>query len=513
MSNVIFRYSDAVFELSNNLAPLYPYNSGINFFSEILQPYNYQITNRDIPESNNIFEIRSIKESDRIKFWNFWNSTIEKGNKLFTICDNKKRFLFDVFWDQWKEKWKKSRGGIYDVIVDIKSFYTWTPPTFAFYPFISSSASGYGCHSTDSLSTLLQGTAGSISSNSLIYTDQASSDYAAYNKTLSWFQQKDNSSISLMAQFRCGELKAGSELTIINLSDDYNNIRIYIKQSEESSSVGLSSSSSQGLSSSSSAGLSSSSSSAGLSSSSSAGLSSSSSLNFSESSSLGLSSSSILDDNYSSSSLGLSSSQGYSSSQGISSQGSSYSSASTSSNSSSSESSSSDISDSDSSASSSSQEDTTEFTIIFEWTKSGYPPEYISLDSINVNSESIRCWYDICGTFDNVNNQFRFYICKSTPSTVSWSYTNDFLYNTISLLSTAENSISSDISPTNYPEGVIWSSLYLLESNQGNIYVDTNEKAELKYVMIIDEFVPASEFNWLRRIFHYWNKQSTDYPK
>lgn len=517
MSNIIFRYAEAYFELSNNLAPLYPYNSGINFFSETLQHNNYQVSNRDIPESINTFEAKNIIKTDRDKFWDYWSGKISKGNFLFTICDNKKRYLFDVFWAQWKERWRKSRGGIYDIVMDLQSFYTWTTPTFAFYPFLSSNAAGLGCHSLDTTSTLTLGTAGSIASNTLIYTNQALLDKAAYTESVSWFQQKGNSSISLLAQFRCGELIAGTQLNVMNITDGNNKIRIYVKQSEESSSLGLSSSSSAGLSSSSSAGLSSSSTSQGLSSSSSAGLSSSSSAGLSSSSSAGLSSSSPADDAWlssvsESSSQGLSSSEGYSSSQGISSQGSSYSSASTSSYSASSGSSSSSVGFPES-GSSSSQETTTQFTIGLEWTKSGSSAEYITMDNVNIEVNSERAWYDLCGTFDNINNQFHLYISKSADSTARWSYTNEFLYGTASLLGTPENSISSDTTPTNYPEDVTWTALYLIESNQGNIYVDNNEKAELKYAMVIDEFLPPSEFNWLRKLFHYWNKQTTDYPK
>jgi hypothetical protein len=73
---------------------------------------------------------------------------------------------------------------------------------------------------------------------------------------------------------------------------------------------------------------------------------------------------------------------------------------------------------------------------------------------------------------------------------------------------TPENSLISDTTPTNYPEDVTWDSVYLLKGNQADIYADDAEKAEMKCAMIVDEFVPPTEFNWLRRLFHYWNKSS-----
>jgi len=539
MSNPKIRYGSSSYTFDTIVRPNYPNNSGIQYYSDIFQNPEYCITNRDLPTNEVNWEVSGIQKTARDLIWTLWNTTLNRGNYLFTLIDHKKRFLFDVFWPTWKERWQKQRGGIYTESLEMQSAYPWTPPMFAFYPFTAANASGYGCHSLDTTSTLAVGSGGSISSQTLTLTEQVAAAVAASKTGLSWYQQKGNSSISLIAKFRCGELNAGAEVDIIKITDGNNILRLYITNVDSSSSIGLSSSeglssgglsSSVGLSSSSSVGLSSSlgfsSSSihASVSSSSSMGLSSSSmnlssssmdlsssSMNLS-SSSMDLSSSSSVGLS-SSSSAGLSSSEAYSSSQGLSSVGSSYSSASTSS---ASVSSSSSIglssSSSDAAYSSSSEESSPQMTIKFEWTKSGYSAEYVSQEDINIKSEGVRAWYDVCGTFDNINNRFHLYICRSGDTSKAWSHTFTFLYGTTTTPGTPENSIVSYLTPTNYPEDVTWSAVYLLNGSVANIYVDNNEKAELKYAMIVDDFVPPTEFNWMRRLFHYWNKSGATYP-
>lgn len=152
-------------------------------------------------------------------------------------------------------------------------------------------------------------------------------------------------------------------------------------------------------------------------------------------------------------------------------------------------------------------------TIGMEWIKSGYAGEYIYQDEINFESNGEQAWYDVCGTFDNINNQFHLYICQSGDSTQAWSYTMDYLYGTTSLTSNENNCLISDTSPTNYPEDETWASVYLLNCSQADVYVDETKRANMKFAMIVDEFVPPIEFNWIRRLFHYWNKTGGALPK
>jgi hypothetical protein len=244
---------------------------------------------------------------------------------------------------------------------------------------------------------LTQGTGGSIVSDELVLTEQAQAANAAYSTDVSWFQQKDSSSISLLAQFRTGGIYGpdgfiqAAEIDIILISDGNNTIRLYAADHT-------------------------------------------------------------------------------------------------------------DFYD-------------TKMSIFLEWTKSGSSAETIQVDDLDVFEGSERIWYDICGTFDNTTNIFSLYVCKSCDSASSWSYTNDYLYGTSTLTATPDNSLTQEISPTNYPEDVTWSKVYLLNGNVANIYVDNDEKAELKYAMVVDDFIPPIEYNWFRRLFHYWNKSSGDWPK
>ena len=553
MSDVILRSDQDSLELSDNKAPVYPSRTGLQFYTELHSNPEYITTSRDMATTNYTIALSNVSSTNRDEIFDFWDSILSRGQTLFSLIDHKKRLLFDCFWSQYQERWSKRRGGLFDISIDLESPYPWTPPLFAFYPFVDDERALYD-FCLDSSSDLTLGAGGSTSS-ALILTEQASPAYAARNTSISWYQQKENSSVSLLAQFRTGELTNGAELDIIRISDGNNTLRLYAtyssasssslssessgqsSSSSSSSSEGLSSSSSssssQGLSSSSSLSSSSmsSSSSEGLSSSSSQGLSSSSSSTgqiSSTSSSEGLSSSS---ESSLSSSEGLSSSSSSStsassesssseglsssSSEGLSSsssQGSSYSSASESTSSSSSLSSSSSSS-STSFSSSSSQEGATKLTIGLEWTKSGYAAEYIHMDDVNNYADGAPAWFDICGTFDNYNNKFHLYIKRSGDSSTAWSYTSDYLYGTSSLLSTAENCLVSDTSPTNYPENVTWSSIYLLDGDTANIYTVDADKAELKFAMIIDDFISPIEFNTMRRLFHYWNQSSGELPR
>lgn len=590
MNDIKFRYELYNYSFQDIESVSYPNRIGLNYSVELNANPEYIIVNRDLPRVDLTWEINNLKKTDRGNIWSLWENTLGRGRVLFTIIDYRKRLLFDCVWSNWVERWSKNRGGIYNISLNIKSPFPWTPPLFAFYPFIN----GLTDHCLDSNSDLSFGSGGSIVSENLVLTEQGTAAYAAGSDSISWFQGKNDSSVSLLAQFKTGEINNGVELDIINISDGNNKLRLYAIYSQESSSSlssssssqglsssssqGLSSSSSEGLSSSSSAGLSSSSSSEGLSSSSSQGLSSSSSQGLSSSSSQGISSSEGLSssssepfssssssqglsssssssqglsssssngissssseglsssssEGLSSSSEGLSSSsssQGLSSSsssQGLSSSSSSEnyslsiseSSSSPSSKSTSSKSSSSSYSSSSSSGSSisnsSSGEGTTELTIGLEWTKSGESAESISMDSVNTYSNGSPAYYDVCGTFDNHNNKFYLYICRSGDTTKAWSYTFDYLYNTSSELGIPENSLISDLSPTNYPEDVTWSSVRLLSGDTADIYANDADKAQLNYVLIVDDYIPPTEFNWFRKLFHYWSKLTGVFPK
>jgi len=137
----------------------------------------------------------------------------------------------------------------------------------------------------------------------------------------------------------------------------------------------------------------------------------------------------------------------------------------------------------------------------------------MSIDGINTETNGSLQWYDVGFSFDNINNFFMAYVKRSADTASEWSYTDTFLYNTTSLTATNHNCLIQDTTPINYPENVTWTQIYLLKSSIADIYVDNAKKTKLKYVMVADDFVPPTEFNWIRRFFHYWQHKTGTWPK
>lgn len=385
--------NDLYYPLTDCL-PSYAHKLGLEYSSAVLDLHSYSFTNRDMPSTSLTWNLQNINKTERDTLWYIWYYMFQRGVKLFTICDNKKRFLFNSFWSDWKEKWSKKRGGVYDSILDITSPFPWTMPCYAFYPFIESNALGFGCHSRDTASTLvISGNGSYIDSKTLRYVESVSPSYAAGITGLEWFQQKDSSSISIMFQFCCGEIAAGATIDIARLySTDMGSIRIYAKKSAS-----------------------------------------------------------------------------------------------------------------------------WEMTIGMGWYGDGNIEESITeIASMNIPSRSGNnlLWYDICGTINAMNNFASLYVCKcpGIEYSIEWSYSDDFLYGTSSI-ATSGNSLSSKLSATNLPEDLTWTDLYLLTASHATVYTDSNYPAKIRNVFIGDDFMPPMEYNWMRRIYQYWNTQTGDNPK
>jgi hypothetical protein len=137
------------------------------------------------------------------------------------------------------------------------------------------------------------------------------------------------------------------------------------------------------------------------------------------------------------------------------------------------------------------------------WTRSGSSEETLGSGTIVLTT---CLWYDVCVTYDANNNKVHGYFCLSNTGT-SWSRSNDFLYG----LTAITNGVTTASSPT-FPVDVTWDSCYLLQANEADIFPQDYRHAYIQNAMIMDDFISPIQFNWFRRLFHFWNNKTEFYP-
>jgi hypothetical protein len=125
----------------------------------------------------------------------------------------------------------------------------------------------------------------------------------------------------------------------------------------------------------------------------------------------------------------------------------------------------------------------------------------------------IKCpnWYDLAITYDETTNQVAVYY---TPcATVFTDFLNgetsiegasDFTTVHGGILSTPSRSI-----PT--LTDITWTDMLMLEENLPNML---NNPIYMQNILVCDSFMTAIDFNFMRRLCHYWNAQTTGvWPK
>ncbi len=131
-----YRYRTSSLNLaSGTYNPSFPTQAGLSVHSYGTEKPKYTITNRLYGTSRFNWRSENVKQDDRATIYAFWNSTLATGYNDFTVIDNRSRLLFEATWNNWKENWKKLRGGLHDINYDIESSVPWTPPVWGAYLF------------------------------------------------------------------------------------------------------------------------------------------------------------------------------------------------------------------------------------------------------------------------------------------------------------------------------------------------------------------------------------------
>lgn len=133
--NPYFRYgSSNTLDLSQSvIAPNFPVQSGLSLHTYPSGKMSYVTSSRLYGNTNFAYTIKNVKRDDLETIKEFWDSELSQGYYDFTIIDNRARMLFDASWIEWRKRWRKKYGGIYDVIIDVDSSFPWTPPCLGAY--------------------------------------------------------------------------------------------------------------------------------------------------------------------------------------------------------------------------------------------------------------------------------------------------------------------------------------------------------------------------------------------
>lgn len=243
MSYATLRYGTDSLALDNEMAPEFSHALAQEYYTRALDLPSLQVTERYYPSTELRWQTRNTRgfvnagtgEGDRYTLWDWWDTTLARGTYPMTVWDHRRRFLFDVYWDQWKERWKVARGGVYDIPIDLHSPFPWTPPCFGLYTLVAST-SPIPDHGLDTSSALTVFT-GSLVDYAADHDILRRNGYAlrisemvgnnlvvgAHNGQLTWRVGKPDLCTTLFCQARVPNMSSGAGnndgLSFIYLSD------------------------------------------------------------------------------------------------------------------------------------------------------------------------------------------------------------------------------------------------------------------------------------------------------
>ena len=108
----------------------------------------------------------------------------------------------------------------------------------------------------------------------------------------------------------------------------------------------------------------------------------------------------------------------------------------------------------------------------------------------------IDTWYDVCFTYDSVNNKVAVYMIAS-PTTSTFTKFLDGLTN-------QEDQIMESLSASFFPPATTWRTLQLLVADTNAI---SSNIMYMQNPMIMDEWISPYQFNEIRRINHLWSQR------
>jgi len=235
MPKPYFRYETSSLELGTGVrAPVFPVQMGTNFHTYSTDKPAYVVSERDYGTSVTSWQTQDVKKPDRDIINTFWSTTLTDGYYPITVIDHRNRMLFEASWNNWKQDWKKNRGGVYDIRYDIDSPLPWTLPCFGAYPMAQNNLNSHNM-SGDNLS-LVDGVLITDDSNTLrengyilrLSGDGTTSALTGASGTVSW--KPSSGSLALFCQFRIPELISPFPLDILSIRSGDVGYSIYAEQ-------------------------------------------------------------------------------------------------------------------------------------------------------------------------------------------------------------------------------------------------------------------------------------------
>lgn len=242
MPNVYFRYGSTSLDFSSGqLAPVFPYNSGIKLHTNITESIYYVTTSRYHATTELNLSTQSIKQTDRNTIYTFWNTTLSSGYHDFTFIDHRGRFLFETSWNDWNESWSKTRGGVHNIDYKLESGCQITKPCFGMYPLTSSDVdlddyyfSNHNLNDTDTISlqdatfesTGTDANVLRLNGYALKLTGTAGVDVGAVG-TVSFDRAQKYRNFTIFCQFRCPLSPFGAIILVrLNQGTPYFELRL-----------------------------------------------------------------------------------------------------------------------------------------------------------------------------------------------------------------------------------------------------------------------------------------------
>ena len=236
--DVYYRYGATSLKLDGISAPNFPNRAGLSLYTNPTVKPKYTHTERYYGITDISWNTDYVKSTKRDAIYSFWNTTLSAGYNDFSVIDNRSRMLFDASWNDWGERWRKSRGGVYDIEYNLQSPVPWTPPLFGCYPLSLNSLANHNLSGDDlaAVDGAILANAGdaailSLSGYALRLTGSAAQDTGA-SGTVSWRSGNQKNSLSLFGQIRLPAVN--SELYLISIDDGTNAFRL-IAESDDAS--------------------------------------------------------------------------------------------------------------------------------------------------------------------------------------------------------------------------------------------------------------------------------------
>jgi hypothetical protein len=115
-------------------------------------------------------------------------------------------------------------------------------------------------------------------------------------------------------------------------------------------------------------------------------------------------------------------------------------------------------------------------------------------------------WVDIAISYDINSNKIWMYADNSSQYSSTWYQADEYMYSTTNV----SDSACIETPSQSFPIVDKWDTCKLIYVPEASTI---SGDASIQNVMILDSWISPLQFNWMRRMCHYWNYQTTQSPK